>query len=182
MAALLLVIATASTWLVGNARSYLWYRDDVRVIEANTHTGAVVWNRSDGDVFLSHLVLYMTGRTQSWIAPTITFQEKISSGQFLRKEFAKVAGKKDGLVVVKGASPAEFEADIVRAVNGDACYDLGFLENSDSEAQVLKKIVGPTLNTFPVNGYLQYWSMNRDNPIYLPLLGYGVALKCIDEK
>jgi len=182
MAALLLLIASAITWLVGNARSYLWYRDDVRVMAANTHTGAVVWNRSDGDVFLSRLVFYMAGRTNDWIAPTLIFEEKLSTGQFARKDFPKAEGKKDRLFLVRGVSAIEFEADIVQAVNGDACYDLDFYENSDPSALELIQMAGPTLNKFPVNGYLQYWGINRSDPIKLPLLGFGVVYRCSNPK
>src|SRR4051812_17693713 len=79
--ALLVLIATALTWLWANARVVFWYRDDVRLIAANTMTSAVVVNRGDGDAFVSHLLFFMSGRTSNWIAPRLTFEEKVSPGK-----------------------------------------------------------------------------------------------------
>src|SRR5919106_574268 len=45
-------------------RILVWPREDVRVTAANSLTGGVVANRGDHEVFVSHIVLFMTGRSK----------------------------------------------------------------------------------------------------------------------
>jgi hypothetical protein len=55
IATLLVLTASAMTWSWGNARVAFFYRDDVRVISANTLGSAVVVNRGDGEAFVENL-------------------------------------------------------------------------------------------------------------------------------
>jgi hypothetical protein len=177
--ALLVVAASAGLWLFGNARHYVWYHDDVKVIAANTKSGVVIWNRSDGDIFVSQLIFYMSGRDKDWIAPRVVFDERIAAGNFAHKDFVKDPQKRPGLGLVRGASASDFEQDIVHAVSNDPCYDLAFFESSDSDLAEMIEMAGPTLNTFPVAGTLRYWSTNKDEPTDLVLSGVGVVLSCL---
>jgi hypothetical protein len=167
VAALMVLIVTATTWLWVNARSTFWYRDDVRLVSANTLDAAVAVNWGDGEVFLSHLLFFMPGRTSDWIAPRLIFDERIPNGQFLRREFPK-SKMPDKSEFVRGLSGVDFEKLISRAANGENCLELVFFEGSDSLLGELKQFAGPTLNTFKVGGYFQYWGLSRKTQISVP--------------
>jgi predicted nucleic acid-binding Zn ribbon protein len=178
VATVLVIMVSAITWLWGNARSAFWPRDDVRVISANTLGSAVVVNRGDGEAFVSHLIFTMPGRSADWIAPRLVFEERISPGQFVRREFPK-SKFPDKVEFVRGLTADEFEKLIARATNGDSCLELAFFEGSDSLFRELQQMAGATLNTFEVAGYLQYWGINKATPIAVPLKGTGVLRRCL---
>jgi hypothetical protein len=71
--------------------------------------------------------------------------------------------------------PDDFEKLLVRAANGDPCFEEVFYTDNDSELSDLKAITGPTLNTFPVTGYLQYLGSRHDSPSEVHLSGLGVV-------
>jgi len=175
VAALVVLMISASTWLWGNARKLLLYRDDVRVISASTLDSAVVVNRGDGDVFVSHLLFTMPGRSSDWTAPRLIFDEKLAAGQFIRREFPKL--KFEAGEVVRGLSVTEFETQVSRAANGDPCLELVFTIASDALLREMIQIAGPTLNTFPDGGYLEYWGLSGNSPIDVPLKGTGVLFR-----
>lgn len=175
MAAMIVLTVSAITWLWGNARTAFWYRDDVRLLSANTLASAVVANRGDGEVFVSHLIFTMPGRT-SWSSPRLLFEERIPPGQFIRREFPRT--KIQGGDFVRGVEKAEFEKLIARAVTGDKCVELVFYDGSDSSFLELREMAGKTLNTFEVGGYLQYWNLKKTTPLFLPIKGSGVLRRC----
>ena len=87
VATLIVLIISAGVWLFGRAREALFYRDDVRVISANSLRSAVVENRGDGPVFISHLILTMPGRSADWEAKRLDFEEVVEAGRFVRRDF-----------------------------------------------------------------------------------------------
>jgi hypothetical protein len=176
LAALFAVIFASITWLWATARPLIWYRDDVRLVSVNSLDSAVVRNRSDGEIFLSHLLVTMHGRSGIWRAWGLEFGEHVSPGQFIRKEFPKP--KIDGGDFVRGMKDAEFEVLVSEAANGAPCTELVFFGAADSFLRDLRVMAGPTLNTFPVSGYLAYWALNRDSPTELPITGVGVVRRC----
>ena len=177
--ALIVVTISAIAWLWGNVRTAFWYRDDVQIISANTLTSAVVVNRGDGEVFISHLIFTMPGRNSNWSAPRLVFEERLPAGQFVRREFPK--SKLDSGYFVRGISNADFENLIARAANGDPCFELAFFERSDSLLNELQQ-ASPTLNRFEVGGYLQYWGLSKTTPINVPISGFGLVRECNPKK
>jgi hypothetical protein len=123
---------------------------------------------------VSHLLWTMPGRSSNWLAPRLTFEEKLSPGQFLRKEFPppRIGGNSE---FVRGLATADFENLVARAANGDPCLELVFFVAPDPMLYELRQMAGPTLNTFQMGGYLEYWGLRRDAPVEVPVTGTGVV-------
>ena len=69
-----LFIASASllAWLgstLPNLRRNLMPRDHLRVVSCNSTDSIVVFNDGDRDLFVSHVLLYMSGRDSNWPPP-----------------------------------------------------------------------------------------------------------------
>lgn len=131
-------------------------------------------NRGDGEVFVSHLLLTMPGRSSNWLAPRLTFEEKLSPGQFLRKEFPppRIGGNAE---FVRGVATVDFENLVARAASGDPCLELVFFVATDPQLHETRQMAGSTLNTFQMGGYLEYWGSRRDIPGDVPVTGTGVV-------
>jgi predicted nucleic acid-binding Zn ribbon protein len=175
IATLAVLILSGVIWVGGKVRATFFYHDDVRLISCNSLASAVVVNRGDREVFLSHLLLYMPGRSSSsWVAPRIDFQESLPPGRFLKRDFpaAKIQGSAS---FVRGLSATDFERLVNRAADGDACLELAFFESRDDFLIELKQMAGPTLNTFPIAGYLGYWGSRGDSQVRVPTTGMGVV-------
>ena len=80
-------------------RILVWPREDVRVTAANSLTGGVVANRGDHEVFVSHIVLFMTGRSK-WTTHRFPVDESLAPGKFLRVEAPSNRGFEKGFFVV----------------------------------------------------------------------------------
>jgi hypothetical protein len=173
IATLLVLVITACSWLYLNAVKPLWYRDDVRLISSNSLRSAVVANRGDVEVFVSHMLLYMSGRPSSWQAKRLEFEEVLPPGKILSRNFppASITGSSE---FVRGLNSAEFEKLLVRASNGDYCFELAFFDANDSFLRDLKKMAGERLNTFEIAGYLEYRGLRADEPMAVPITGDGV--------
>jgi hypothetical protein len=177
IAAMIVLIVSAAFWLWGNSRLLLGLgRDDVALISANTLGSAVVVNRGDREVFVSHLLLFMPGRSANWQAPRLRFEERLPVGQFLRREFPR-ENPQEFREFVRGLNTPDFETLVNRAANGDTCLELIFFMASDSFLRELKTMAGPTLNTFEVAGYLEYWKLSGDAPIHLSIAGTGAVVR-----
>lgn len=170
---LIIFVITASSWLYFNVIKAIWYRDDVRLISSNSLRSAVVANRGDGDVFVSHMFLYMIGRSSSWEAKRLDFEEILAPGKILRRDFppAKIMGSAE---FVRGLNSADFEKLLARAVNGDACLEFVFFDAKDNFFRDLKQMAGVRLNTFEIAGYLEYHGLRADEPKAVPITGVGV--------
>lgn len=177
IAALVGLSASAMVWLYGNARPLIWHKDDVYLVATNSIGSVVVANRGDGEVFVSHVLLTMEGRTSNWSAPRVNIEERLQPGQFLRREVPRDRDdqRKEW---VRGLSEVEFEALIARAVRGDKCVELVFLGENDSTLRDLRQMAGSTLNTFKVGGYLQYWGQRSREPKFVGVTGAGAVLRC----
>src|SRR6266481_5046898 len=125
MAALLVIVISAGGWIYYNIWKPLWYYDDVQVLSANSLQSAVVVNRGDGEVFVSHMALFMAGRSHDWKAPRLDFEQILSPGHFLKKDFPPSKISDEG-EFIRGLKPAEFEKLLVRAANNDPCFELVF--------------------------------------------------------
>jgi hypothetical protein len=173
IATLVVLIVTASSWLYLNVIKAIWSCDDVRLVSSNSLRAAVVANRGDREVFVSHLLLYMSGRSSSWQVKRLDFEEILPPGKILRRDFppAKITGSAE---FVRGLNSAEFENLLVRASNGDSCLEIVFFDAKDSFFRDLKQMAGARLNVFEVAGYLEYRGLRADEPTTVPLTGVGV--------
>jgi hypothetical protein len=143
------------------------------VISANTLESAVVVNRGDGEVFVSHLILTMPGRSGDWQSPRLLFEKSLPAGQFIRQEFPRPR-LQDLTQFVRGLDTADFEKLVKRAANYDPCFELVFFVAQDSFLNELSQMAGSTLNTFQVGGYLEYWRLRGDAPVHVPVTGTGI--------
>jgi len=175
-----LVVLTISALFWVGERVWITFlsKEKVVLVACNTlDTGALIANRGDREVFISHLLVTMTGRTHDWSAPVLQVNEKLDPGQFLRAKFppTKITGSG---IFVRGISSKDFESLIVRASNGDPCVEADFFSNSDTMLAELRASAGPSLNTFPVGGFLEYWGRG-DNPTHMPITGTGVIRQAV---
>ena len=174
VATLVVLTFSAGVWLFGKAREAFLYRDDVRLISCNSLRSAVVENRGDRPVFLSHLILTMPGRSADWEAKRLDFEEVLDAGRFTRRPFPP-ARLQDSAAFVRGIESAAFEDLVRRAANGDACLELAFFSASDGFLRELRQMAGQKLNTFRVGGYLEYRGRSKDDSILIPIEGSGVV-------
>lgn len=172
MAALLVVAASGSGWVYANLRKAL-APDDVKLISCSTINGAVVVNRGEREVFVSRMLLYMAGRSSSWVAPELIFQESLPAGHFLQKKFAP--SKIDEGRFIRGLNRGEFEKVLERASNHDPCLEPAFFSLNDNSLRDLESMAGPTLNTFEVAGHLEYFGVADNTPQSVPITGVGVV-------
>lgn len=173
IATLTVLVITAWSWLYLNAVKPIWHHEDVRLISSNSLRSAVVANRGDVEVFVSHMLLYMPGRSSSWEAKRLDFEEVLPPGKISRRDFppASITGSAE---FVRGLNSADFEKLLVRASNGDSCFELVFFDAKDTFFRDLKKMAGERLNTFEVAGYLEYRGLRADEPTAVPITGDGV--------
>jgi hypothetical protein len=179
ISALLALTASAIVWMIGNGRAFVWPREDVRILSLNTMRAAVVANFGDREIYLSHIMLFMKGRTSSWIAPTLHFDSVLEPGKIIRQEFPET--KKQSKQVVRGMPNEVFEKLIVRAVEADPCVDLAFFVEDDPSLREIRRMAGSTLNSFDVEGYLQYWVVSDHKAKSLGVKGTGIALVCQNQ-
>jgi hypothetical protein len=170
---LIVLLLTASSWIYLNIIKRFIDRDDVQLISADSLHSAVVANRGDTEVFVSHMFLYMQGRSSPWQAKRLDFEEILPPGKFLRRNFppAAITGSAE---FVRGLNSADFEKLLARASNGDPCLELVFFDAQDNFSRDLKKMAGPGLNTFDVSGYLEYRGPRTAGPTIVPITGGGV--------
>jgi hypothetical protein len=174
VATLIVLTISAGVWLFGRARDAFFYHEDVRVISANSLPSAVVENRGDGPVFVSHLILTMPGRSADWEAKRLDFEEVLEAGRFVRRDFPP-ARLQDKAASLRGLDAAAFNDFVKRAANGDSCLELAFFDASDGFLRDMRHMAGATLNTFPVGGYLEYRGHGERAPIQIQIRGSGVV-------
>ncbi|MBN8982772.1 MAG: hypothetical protein J0I29_16085 [Rhizobiales bacterium] len=172
--ALIAISVTALSWAWTNLRATFFYKDDVRLISLNSITSAVVANFGDGEIFISHIILTMPGRSR-WTTPRLVFEERVSPGQFARKEF-RTEFDKEKNEIIRGYSDANFDLLVEKAMS-NSCYNLVFFSENDATFSEIQQMAGSTLNTFQVGGYLQYWSTIDRKAKKLPIAGKGIVRK-----
>ena len=172
-ATLIALFISVCGWFYLNMVKPFFDRDNVQVISANSLHSAVVVNRGDTEVFVSHMLLYMEGRSSNWQAKRLDFEEILPPGKFLRRGFlsSAITGSAE---FVRGLNTADFEKLLVKATNGDPCLELVFFDAQNNFFRDLKKMAGPTLNTLDVSGYLEYRGLRAAEPTTVPITGGGV--------
>src|ERR1019366_10584123 len=131
IATLLALTISALVWVVEKGRSAFFSHENVVLVACNTlDTGAVIVNRGDKEVFISHLMLSMAGRdNRPWGAPVLTIDERLEPGQFLRRAFP--TARVNSGTFVKGLSADDFEKLMIKASTGDPCTEAAFFSTSD---------------------------------------------------
>jgi hypothetical protein len=174
IATLVALTVSALFWVIEKTRSTFFSREDVVLVACDTlDTGAVIVNRGDKEVFISHVLLWMAGRTHDWSAPRLTIDERLEPGQFLKRNFPPARFKTGEWA--RGLSPDDFEKLIVRASNGDPCTEAAFFSSSDRLLAEVMEISGSSPpNTFPVGGYLEFWGQRGSSYTRIPVTGIGL--------
>jgi hypothetical protein len=171
---LIALTVSASFWLYEKIHSTFFFHEEVAVVACSTlMRTTVVANRGDRDVFISHLQLWMTGRTSDWQAPNLEINQALAPGQFFKGEFPPP--KFDSGEFVRGLSSADFQKLISKAANNDACFELDFFAGFDTHFIDIVQSAGDTLNTFDVGGYLEYWGARTNLPVRVVLSGKGLV-------
>lgn len=173
---LITLTASAVFWLVTQGRVTFFPREGVAIISSNTAGSTVFVNRGDREVFLSHLTLWIPGRTSNWSAPELIINEKLAPASFLKKDWDPPKLKTG--TFPEGKSPADFESSITKAANGDPCYEFVFFDEHDYDLRQLREMSVGTVNLFPVAGYLEYWPSDRSTARQLAVRGSGTVLEC----
>src|SRR5438105_2086399 len=80
-----LLVASAAflAWFVTTVptlRRTLMPRHHLSVASANSSDSIIVFNDGDRDLFVSYVVMSMSGRTSNWIAPFLPIQAGVPSG------------------------------------------------------------------------------------------------------
>ena len=168
------LLAFGVGWAIFKGARLLWPTEELRLVSCNTLGSAVLANRGDDDVFISHLILSMPGRSTDWQAKRLDVKEFVKAGGILRREFPKsvISGPAE---FIRAANSDEFNKLVSRAANGDPCLELAMFTANDDFFTELKKMAGPQLNTFEVGGFVQYWISQPDYPKHLPINGSGVV-------
>jgi len=176
IATLIVLTVSASFWLYEKIHAAYFYHENVSVVACDTLTRTVVVvNRGDKNVFISHLQLWMTGRTKDWLAPNLEINQTLAPGQFFKGEFSPP--KFDSGDVVVGLNSADFEKFVTKAANNDPCLELDFFAGFDTHFIDLMQVSRIPPNTFDVGGYLEYWGVRTDIPTRVKLYGKGVVRK-----
>ncbi len=174
VATLIVLTVSASFWLYERIHAAYSYHENVSVVACSTMTRtAVVVNRGERNVFVSHLQLWMPGRTKDWLAPNLEINQSLAPGEFFKGEFS--APRFDAGEIVRGLNSADFEKLVSKAANNDPCFELEFFASFDTHYLDLVQAAGSTLNTFEVAGYLEYWGVRTDLPSRVVLTGKGVV-------
>lgn len=117
----------------------------------------------------------MPGRSGDWQTQRLVFEERLPAGQFMRREFPKI--EEGNRFFVRGLKGDEFEDRVRKAANNDSCFKLVFFSASDKALRELQQFAGPTLNTFAVGGYLEYWGLTSKTASFAPVTGSGAILQ-----
>lgn len=171
---LFVVSLSACVWSYQRTRMIFFYRDDIRVVACESLRSAVFVNRGDGDVFVTRLAMWMPGRTQDWVAPTLDVNQPLAPGQFLKKDFPP-SKFQDAAYFIRGLGPPDFEKVLASAANNDPCLELDFFSEADTLYEDIRRMAGPTLNTFVVQGRFEYQDAKRDTAQQELFAGVGLV-------
>jgi hypothetical protein len=171
--ALLSLSVSAVIWVSTKVYSEFFSRSNLHLIECNSLKSAVIVNSGDAEVFISHIILFPTGKPPEWTAPRLDFGEVLAPGQFLKKEFP--ADRIQGTAIfVRGLDDGQFQKLMARAAATDPCVEAAFFAEGDSFLQELGAMAGERKpNSFEVGGFLEYWT-HRGVNVWMPIRGIGV--------
>lgn len=146
-------------------------REDVQVIAANLQRGAVIVNRGDYEVFVAHIMLYMTGRTSNWVAEEIPVFMSVAPGKFLH-----VAAAKDDFKPgfwVRSVKDAIWEKFVDQAFSDKQCFQILLFAVDDPAFQAVVASA-PTINRLAAGGYIEYRTLTALTYTRKPVHATGV--------
>ena len=170
-------VAAASLflWAISQSptvRILFWPRDDVQVIAANPQRGAVIVNRGDYEVFVAHIMLYMTGRTSNWVAQEIPVFMSVAPGKFLQV----AAPRKDDFIPgfwVRSVKGAIWEKFVDEAYSDKQCFQILLFAVDDPAFQTVVAST-PTINRLAAGGYVEYRALTALTYTRKPVQATGV--------
>jgi hypothetical protein len=176
--ALILASVSLLVWTAGQLpalRTQFFPRTNLVVVSCNSLEGGVVANLGDDTVFLSHIILFNTD-SKEWVAQRFPINQQIAPNSFLKVPspwdqgfegtFARGVSAHDLPILINKAAATTPCARIVLFARNDAMYE-----------EELAKAGGPTLNTLPAEGYLEYFSFRSpQKPLQLPIAAIGVIM------
>jgi hypothetical protein len=141
-------VASASlvAWLgttVPNLRRALMPRHHLSVVSANSNESLVVFNDGDRDLFVSYVLLSMSGRNLNWKAPYVPIQAGVPAGQFYRHEFPKSRPFEDG-EFVRGIQEPQWQQLLTQAISKPQCFNLYYLAQDDPFYKMISHMAGPS--------------------------------------
>jgi len=158
IAALIVLSVSLLGWLgsmLPNLRRNLMPRHHLSVVSANSNESLVVFNDGDKDLFVSYVLLSMSGRSSAWKAPYVPIQAGVPAGQFYRHEFPKPRSIENG-EFVRGVQEPQWQQLLTQAFSQPQCFNLYYLGQDDPFYKMMSHMAGPSLNTFPVYAHVEY--------------------------
>ncbi len=166
IAAFFAVTLSVLAWTISiwpRVRAVVAPRDRPVILSCNSYNGAVVANTGDRELFLSHILMQMTGR-EYWTTEKFTFKATLAPGGTLQSsipfERARISAPDDRYVWVRGVSAPEWSLLLERAVSDRACFRLAFFAREDPLWTETQTDAGPSLNIVPAMGYLEYRALD----------------------
>src|SRR5262249_13115014 len=173
LAAVSLVVWAFAQW--PTVRIYFAPRDDVQVIAANNLTGVlVVVNRGDHAVFISHAMLFMTGRT-NWTAPQFAVNDSLAAGKFLRVTEAHKAEFDTGFFV-RGVKADRWGDFVNQALSDSKCFRIILFATNDPVFRDMAAAAGSSLNTLTASGFVEYRTITAPSHSRLVVPAIGAIL------
>lgn len=170
-AAASLVVWAFAQW--PTVQIYFWSREDIQVIAANPLQGAIIVNRGDHEVFVSHISLFMTGRTSKWTAQRFPVDDSVAAGKFLRV----AAPRKDDFgpgYWVRGVESAKWEKFVDEAVSDKHCFQILLFTVDDPFFREVAESGGHSLNRLAAAGYIEYRTVDAPTYTRKPLRATGI--------
>jgi hypothetical protein len=178
MTALILASVSLLAWTAGqlpSLRTQLFPRTHLVVVSCNSLEGGVVANLGDGTVFLSHIILFNI-ESKEWVAQRFPINQQLAPNSFLKVPspwhqgfegtFARGVSAHDLAILARKAAATTPCARIVLFARNDPMYE-----------EELARAGGPTLNTLPAAGYLEYFPLrSAQKPLQLPITTIGVIM------
>jgi hypothetical protein len=160
LSSLPLWVAAASllVWAIGQwptIRILFWPREDVQVVAANPLGGAVIVNRGDYEVFVAHIVLYMTGRTSNWVAQPFPVNASVAPGKFLQVVAPRKDNFETGFFVRSVKDTKIWEKFVDQAYSDNHCFQILLFAVDDPFFQATLA-AAPTINRLLAGGYVEY--------------------------
>jgi hypothetical protein len=169
VAAASLVWWAISQW--PTVRILFWPREDVQVVAADPHCSAVIVNSGDYEVFVVHIMLYMTDRTRNWVAEIPVFMS-VASGKFLQVPAARKDDFQD-VFWVRSVTDGMWEKFVDQPYSDKQCFQILLFAVNDPAFQAVVA-AAPTTNRIAAGGYIEYRTLTVPTYTRTPVPATGV--------
>jgi hypothetical protein len=136
--------------------------------------GGIVANAGSTEIFLSYVILIMTGRA-TWVGREFPINDSVAPGKYLHFK-APEQEDFDGSWM-RGVSKADWERSVADTVIADHdCFRVVLFTVNDHLFRDAAKSAGPTLNTLEAAGFIEFQPILANAPQRLPLRASGLVL------